>query len=168
MPGMASGRRWTFGRPDAAVRLADCLTNAITQNWEGLVPKACQSPYLSLHGGIQRHVKLKKDYIPGLGDSADLVVVGGRRDAGTVCALSLGNLSWTSFSLAYVENTDTFLSGNAKPILRIVYEVSRPSISMDDLRYLNRYGKSCQAPFTHRHPQIDIHPELIGGKYVLL
>lgn len=43
-----------FRRPDAAVRLAHRLATAITQNWEGLVLKACQDPYVSAHGGIQR------------------------------------------------------------------------------------------------------------------
>ena len=82
-----------FRRPAAAVRLAHRLATAITLNWEGLVLKACQDPYVSAHGGVQRNVKLKKDYIPGLGDSADLVVVGGRRDASAVYAIGLGNLS---------------------------------------------------------------------------
>ena len=153
-----------FRRPDAAVHLAHRMANAITQNWEGLVLKACQDPYLSAHGGIQQHVKLKKDYIPGLGDSADLVVVGGRRDASAVCTLGLGNLSWTTFYLACVENKGAFLNRNAKPIFRIVCEVSRPSILMSDMRYLNQYGKSCQVPFTRNHSEMEVHTDLVGGK----
>ena len=82
------------------ITIAHRLATAITQNWEGLVLKACQDSYVSAQGGVQRNVKLKKDYIPGLGDSADLVMVGGRRDASAVYALGLGNLSWTIFYLA--------------------------------------------------------------------
>ena len=82
------------------ITIAHRLAIAITQNWEGLVLKACQDSYVSAQGGVQRNVKLKKDYIPGLGDSADLVMVGGRRDTSAVYALGLGNLSWTIFYLA--------------------------------------------------------------------
>ena len=124
-----------FRRPDAAVRLAHRLATAITQNWEGLVLKACQDPYVSAQGGVQRNVKLKKDYIPGLGDSADLVVVGGRRDASAVYALAIGNLSWTIFYLACVRNKHAMQNENAKPIFCIVGEVSRPSISVENVRF---------------------------------
>ena len=132
-----------FRRPDAAIRLAHRLATAITQNWEGLVLKACQDPYVSTQGGVQRNVKLKKDYIPGLGDSADLVVVGGRRDASAVYALGIENLSWTTFYLACVWNKHAMQNENAKSIFCVVGEVSRLSISVENVRFLNQYGKSC-------------------------
>jgi hypothetical protein len=71
-------------------------------------------------------VKLKKDYIPGLGDSVDLVVVGGRRDPAAVRALGLGKWAWTNFYLACVEEKSAERNGEAEPAFRIVGEVSRP------------------------------------------
>ena len=55
------------------------FARAITQRWEGLVLKAYDGPYFSLNGS-HNHIKLKKDYIPGLGDTADFAIVSGRRD----------------------------------------------------------------------------------------
>jgi hypothetical protein len=37
-------------------------------------------PYFAF-SGTHQHIKLKKDYITGLGDTADFAIVGGRRDA---------------------------------------------------------------------------------------
>jgi DNA ligase-4 len=163
VPGRAEIGEWEkmdFRRPDSAVNLAHRMANAISQNWEGLVLKACQDAYISTCGGIQKHVKLKKDYIPGLGDSADLVVVGGRRDASVVHTLGSGNWSWTAFSLACVENKDAVLRQNAKAIFRIVGEVSRPSISIEDVRFLNRHGMLCETPFTPSHSEMEVRSEL--------
>jgi len=81
-------------------RLRDEMTSAIGKGWEGLVIKDRNAPYMSLHGDVHQ-IKLKKDYIPGWGDSADQVIVGGRCDA--TAALMMGDidLSWTTFYLAY-------------------------------------------------------------------
>jgi len=43
------------------------------------VIKGCNEPYFSFNG-TKLFIKLKKDYIAGLRDTADLVIVRGRRD----------------------------------------------------------------------------------------
>lgn len=80
--------------PSGAVRLCDEMASAISRCWEGLVVKDCNAQYLSLHGDV-RQIKMKKDYIPGLGDSADLVIVGGGRDAKEVWAQGIRGILWT-------------------------------------------------------------------------
>jgi DNA ligase-4 len=55
------------------------------------VLKGCDDPYLSSEEG-RTFIKLKKDYIPGLGDTADFVIVGGRQDAGDAQDLQIGKL----------------------------------------------------------------------------
>ena len=77
-----------------------------------------QPPYVN-HQGTQRHIKLKKDYIPALGDSADLVVVGGRYEPNGVLALGSGTWWWTNFFLACVENKADSLVQNARPTFKL-------------------------------------------------
>lgn len=58
-----------FSSTDAAESLRKALASAIAQRWEGLVLKGCHDPYPSLCQD-RASIKLKKDYIPGLGDTA--------------------------------------------------------------------------------------------------
>lgn len=57
-----------FIAPDSEHRLACQMAFVLTQNWEGLVLKACQDTFISTDGTMARHLKLKRDYIPGSGD----------------------------------------------------------------------------------------------------
>ncbi|KAK5215414.1 hypothetical protein LTR72_011528 [Exophiala xenobiotica] len=127
-------------------RLHDEMTSAIAKGWEGLVIKDWNAPYMSLHGDVHQ-IKLKKDYIPGWGDSADLVIVGGRYDA--TAALMMGDidLSWTTFYLASPTKKDVGFTSEINPTFRVVGTVSRLCLAVADLRYLNEYGKLCQVPF---------------------
>jgi hypothetical protein len=44
------------------------------------VLKGCDNPYFSFHR-TKPFIKLKKDHVAGLGDTADFAIVGGRRDS---------------------------------------------------------------------------------------
>lgn len=120
-----------------------------------VVLKACQDPYVSFHQDV-RHIKLKKDYIPGFGDSADLVVVGGRRDATEAQMLRMGYLSWTTSYLACLENKDHVRRFDVKPRFRIVGSVNRPCLSLHDLRQLNNCGERHQIPFARQGADMDV------------
>lgn len=48
-----------FTVPDSATRLAHQMAFAVTQQWEGLVLKACKDPYVGVDGRMARHVKLE-------------------------------------------------------------------------------------------------------------
>ena len=75
-----------FRLESAAGRLAQQMAHAIAYGWEGLVLKDCRTPYLH-YFHHRPHIKLKKDCILGLGDSADLVIIGGpSRCATDTCA----------------------------------------------------------------------------------
>ncbi|KAK5188486.1 hypothetical protein LTR92_011470 [Exophiala xenobiotica] len=123
-------------------RLHDEMTSAIAKGWEGLVIKDWNAPYMSLHGDIHQ-IKLKKDYIPGWGDSADLVIVGGRYDATVALMMGDIDLSWTTFYLACSTKKDVDFSSEIKPPFRVVGTVSRLCLAVADLRYFNKYGKLC-------------------------
>ena len=85
--------------------LRKAFAGAITRGWEGFVLKGCEDPVFSLHGGNQ-HTKVKKDYVPGLGDTADFAIIGGRRKAKDEQELGVGKLSWTTFYTGCLENKD--------------------------------------------------------------
>lgn len=142
--------------------LACEMAYALSQKWEGLVLKACRDPYIDVHGGVTQYVKVKKDYIPGLGDSVDLLVVGGRCDPVIAASLTLIQGTWTTFFLA-CQQVDREVSGiEVRPSFRIVGTVSRPSISMSDIRFLNAHGRLSQRQYSRREPQMPIVTELIG------
>ncbi|KAK5203046.1 hypothetical protein LTR41_011233 [Exophiala xenobiotica] len=127
------------------------MTSANAKGWEGLVVKDWNAPYVSFGGNIHQ-VKLKKDYIPGWGDSTDLVVIGGRHDATDLLMLGDNGLSWTTFYLGCLTNKDAAMHSEGKPIFQIVGTVSRQCLGIVDLRYLNDYGRLCQVPFEQRVP----------------
>ncbi|KAH6881050.1 hypothetical protein B0T10DRAFT_580829 [Thelonectria olida] len=77
------------GRTD----LGETFARAITQRREGFVLKGCDDPYFSFNGS-RPFIKLKKDYIPGLGDTADFAIIGGRRDAGDENELGIENIMY--------------------------------------------------------------------------
>ncbi|ETN44088.1 uncharacterized protein HMPREF1541_10953, partial [Cyphellophora europaea CBS 101466] len=75
-------------------------------------------------------VKMRKDMIPGLGDTADLVVIGARRD------MNCGMLAWwTTFYLVCVDNKAESEDRQSLPSFTIVATVSRPAITTADIRY---------------------------------
>ena len=74
-----------FDRPTGPEKLKKALALAFVQRWEGLVLKPSDEAYFDLGKPVQRRfpsrwVKLKKDCIKGLGDTADFAVVGAGYD----------------------------------------------------------------------------------------
>ena len=100
--GIGSREIIDFSSHQAPILLQEVFTRAVARRWEGLVLKGCDDPFFSLDG--TRFVKLKKDYIAGLGDTADLAIVGGRRDATDEQVLNIGRLRWTSFFIGCLRN----------------------------------------------------------------
>ncbi|KAM4056452.1 ATP dependent DNA ligase [Hirsutella rhossiliensis] len=144
MPGWADlGSRQViqFSSADAAEQLRKTFARAISQRWEGLVLKGCGDPYLSFNN-CRTFIKLKKDYIPGLGDTADFVLLGGRLDVGEAYRLKLGKVWWTSFYIGCVNNKD-------EPRIRIIDVVDSHGISKRDIKYLN-------VPTANSLPEFDV------------
>ncbi|KAM3547858.1 hypothetical protein ARSEF4850_009762, partial [Beauveria asiatica] len=94
-----------FSSADAAESLRKAFSNAIAQRWEGLVLKGCHDPYPSFCQD-RASIKLKKDYIPGLGDTADFVILGGHYDVREAHGLGVGKVWWTSFYIGTLENKE--------------------------------------------------------------
>jgi DNA ligase 4 len=89
---------------------------------------------------------LKKDYIPGLGDTADFAIIGGRRDARDEQELDIGKLWWTSFYVGCLENKNDVWRFDAKPRFRIIDVIDLHGISKENVLYLNRHGYPCLQP----------------------
>uniref|UniRef100_A0A8H7K6E6 ATP-dependent DNA ligase family profile domain-containing protein n=1 Tax=Bionectria ochroleuca TaxID=29856 RepID=A0A8H7K6E6_BIOOC len=143
-----------FSSFTAPEQLNETFARAIAQRWEGLVLKGCDDPYFSFDTR-KSFIKLKKDYIPGLGDTADFVIIGGSRNANDEQELGIGKLWWTAFYIACVENRRELGCSNSRPRFRIVDVVNRHGISKDDIVYLNRHGYFGRAPFITSMPEFD-------------
>lgn len=124
------------------------MAYALSQKWEGLVLKACHDPYIDPNADMVQYVKLKKDYIRGLGDTVDLLVIGARSDPVVVQTLKLLPGSWTTFFLACETTGEDFLNDKSRARFRLVGQVSHPSISLTNLHLLNMHGRLSQVPFS--------------------
>lgn len=136
-----------FGRPDSQHRLAVSFSNAVTQRWEGFVLKACDEPYFPMHcAGVDdsfgRWVKLKKDYIAGLGDTIDLALIGASYDAQHAAAITCRRkLRWTHFLVGCLLNKEQVVEGDGVPRFRVVDVITRHSMHRDVLMFLNQFGE---------------------------
>jgi len=151
-----------FESRNASSVLRDVFAVAIRRRWEGFVLKGLDDPYFSWKEGM-RGIKLKKDYIAGLGDTADLCVVGGRRDPRDELSLQLGRLSWTCFYVACLLNKEDVRRYDARPSLKIVDCLGIGSLSKQDMLALNAEGKLVEQKFVSdsefmaiSHPRRDI------------
>ncbi|KAH8727374.1 hypothetical protein GQ44DRAFT_725266 [Phaeosphaeriaceae sp. PMI808] len=161
IPGRAaigSRENINFSSRHAPEQLRGAFARAITQRWEGLVLKGRDDPYYSFSGN-KRFVKLKKDYIQGLGDTVDFAIVGGRRDPIDEQELSMGKLRWTSFYVGCLENKDQVCRLDAKPIFRIIDRVDRHGMTKEDILVLNRLGYFQEVPFALSTSKLDIRVE---------
>ncbi|CAG8900458.1 unnamed protein product [Penicillium egyptiacum] len=136
-----------FNRVDSYHRLERTFEKAITKRWEGFVLKASDEPYFPTYSTGTDHIpgrwiKLKKDYIPGLGDTLDLALVGASyntRDAPDLGQIK--GLKWTHFLVACLLNPDHVKQGDALPRFRIVDVINRHCMSIQTMQTLNQIGE---------------------------
>lgn len=134
-----------FSTPDGARRLKEALAQAFVMRWEGLVLKPSDEPYFNLGRSSNgrypsRWIKLKKDCIKGLGDTADFAVLGAGYDVQEAGKHPDLNLSWTHFYIGCLRNKDAVLHSAAKPHMLVFDKISE-CIKKEDLLYLNQQGQ---------------------------
>ncbi|KAK2858425.1 hypothetical protein FQN49_004751 [Arthroderma sp. PD_2] len=151
-----------FSRPSAYERLKDEFSLVSAQKWEGLVLKGADEPYFRTFSQDTSEfsccwVKFKKESIPGLGDTADFVLIGGRYDSRDAVSLdSIKPLSWTSFFIGCLDD-----DSGCKPTFRIIDILNKQNINTQLLQTLNQLGQfqacdvdSDDAPFSLRVDQV--------------
>jgi len=134
-----------FASPQAPEQLRNHYANAITNRWEGLVLKPLDEPYFgrakrSLGDPPSCWLKLKKDYITGLGDTADFAVVGAGYCVKAAARCPLTDLRWTHFHIGCLKNKDAVIQLGAKPQY-VILDAIHQSLGTKDLQYLNQHGQ---------------------------
>ncbi|KAL8649345.1 MAG: hypothetical protein Q9210_004454 [Variospora velana] len=129
--------------------LRNLLATAFAQRWEGLVLKPSNAPYFSTRkspSGLPVHcwIKLKKDYIPGLGDTADFAVVGAGYDASRAAQLKCPDLKWTHFHIGCLRNKMEVNNKKARPCFKVIAALE---VNINMAKYLNQHGQFCALPF---------------------
>ncbi|KIX99541.1 uncharacterized protein Z520_05117 [Fonsecaea multimorphosa CBS 102226] len=147
-------REIRFGSISAKEELQKFFGYAIEQRWEGLVLKGRRDSYLSPSWNTNA-IKLKKDYIKGLGDAADLCIVGGRRDAVEAEKYG-GSINWTMFYVACLTNKEAVQTFGIRPEFLILDILSRQTMSEDTFRELNQRGLGFCLPVTELTEQMNV------------
>lgn len=142
-----------FDGIDSYERLDFAFSKAIVQRWEGLVLKACDEPYFPIRPPdackyFGRWIKLKKDYIPGLGDTVDLSVIGAYYNPrGTYAISPQKPLKWTHFLVGCLLNKEDVMASNDRPRFLVLSALSHHCMHRNFMHTLNQLGE-----FQAQHP----------------
>lgn len=146
-----------FASPEGPKLLRHALALAFVRQWEGIVLKPLNDPYFRCSNIVSHEfascwVKMKKDYIPGLGDTADFAVLGAGYCAREAAAKRIPNLKWTHFYIGCLRNKSDVVQFNAKPHFTIIDRVNH-SMTPEDLISLNRLGqfRAIKTPSAEAH-----------------
>ncbi|KAH7890733.1 DNA ligase/mRNA capping enzyme [Phlebopus sp. FC_14] len=115
-------------------KLREVWAQAIAEHEEGLVLKSAESTY----GDWKLPwVKLKKDYIPGYGDTVDLVVIAASWDKDRARELRVPPSTFTTFYVGVIGNASHM---KANPVLKphfVVYFTASYGLSREQLEEFN-------------------------------
>lgn len=159
--GRAMGAEWKiidFGHADRAKNvLIQQFAASVADRREGLVLKPCDMPYFNLDQTatdyINGYIKLKKDYIAGMGDEADFAVVGGSYKGQQALKSGLANLRWTDFHIGCLLNEAEVLRFDARPRFKIVGTIQADHcIPKPVLQAANALGRFSANPYTPGDP----------------
>ncbi|MCJ1473550.1 hypothetical protein MMC13_002201 [Lambiella insularis] len=133
-----------FSRSSAPHELMEALAIGFAKRWEGYVLKPVEEPYVDIKPWSRGSyhscwIKLKKDYIPGLGDTAELAVVGAGYDTKLAAKLR-SNLPWNVFHIGALLNKNEVLNFGAPPKFKVL-DAFNTMITTKDMERLCQIGK---------------------------
>lgn len=127
------------------------FAKAMAKRCEGLILKPDQGAYLSL-GQNNKHdgtiIKMKADYIPGMGDTSDFAVVGAayKDDHGLPLHMA-GDIKWTHFYIACLANKEEYIRYQARPVFKTMDVLSGQFLSYDDKVHMSQHGQYMVLPW---------------------
>lgn len=139
-----------FGRPGSERKLMHQFAASNALRHEGLVLKPCDVPYFSLpppsigdaNPYCPKMIKLKKDYIVGLGDEADFAVIGASYNAQEANKKPELAITWTHFHLGCLMNETDVDQYQTDPIFKFVGTITMDQcIPVAILQQINAEGK---------------------------
>ncbi|KAK3117219.1 hypothetical protein LTR53_001646 [Teratosphaeriaceae sp. CCFEE 6253] len=160
IPGRAMSAEWkTVDFADsgrARKLLMEQFAASIVQRCEGLILKPCGVPYFTLDAGPseqrQYFVKLKKDYIAGMGDEADFAVVGASRNPQQALSSGIRGIKWTDFHLGCMTNIADVQRFGAPPVFKLVGMIQQEAcIPKPILETLNVLSSHLAIPYGDAH-----------------
>ncbi|GBE86340.1 predicted protein [Sparassis crispa] len=135
---------------DADALLRTVFSKLIADHQEGIVLKADEGRYNERRFPW---VKLKKDYIPGYGDTLDLVLVGAAWEKDRARVLSVPPTVYTTFYLGALSNGDIIKGDLAVPPHFEVFFTVCYGLTREKLEELNFIIKSADpVPYSSRNP----------------
>ncbi|KAI5255165.1 DNA ligase/mRNA capping enzyme [Aureobasidium subglaciale] len=135
-----------FSQAKAEHKLMNHFAASIACRHEGLVLKPCGVPYFT-HDSVAG-IKLKKDYITGLGDEADFAVVGASYSAQEAKKRSGLRLKFTHFHLGCLMNRGAIHQDGIKPVFKIVATIAFDHcMSTEVLNRVNIEGSLLAEPY---------------------
>ncbi|KAG9524549.1 DNA ligase/mRNA capping enzyme, partial [Aureobasidium melanogenum] len=147
-----------FSQDTAERKLMNHFAASIACRHEGLVLKPCGVPYLS-HDFLNG-IKLKKDYIAGLGDEADFAVVAASYSSQEAKKQSDLHLKYTHFHLGCLLNKGVLHQDGIKPIFRIVATIAYDHcMSKEILERVNIEGGMLAEPYSKSTSTLVIESE---------
>ena len=135
-----------FSSPNAAEKLLNTLANAFTQRWEGFVMKPLNAPRFDISSMLRgdyshRWMKIKRQAIPGLGDMADLVVLGAGYDVSRGALPTFKGCQYTHFHVGCLKNKEDVLHHAATPRFLILDDLASQDMAKHIVKLLHDFGQ---------------------------
>ncbi|SMR59786.1 unnamed protein product [Zymoseptoria tritici ST99CH_3D1] len=157
IPGRVMAAEWKVVNFDGSSKAKKSLMQqfgmSIAHRCEGLILKPCEVPYFSLDGSNDDYkksfIKVKKDYISGLGDEEDFSIIGASYHAAQQPVNASRLIKWNTFYLGCLMNKEDVQRLDSKPIFKHVGTVDQEHcIPKAVLETANILGRLSEQPYT--------------------